>query len=419
MFQCKASLIPHTERKGILCCNTSMCNKQLEADVNEHTTSVPEVINLQGSTSALILAMLLVMFFAVLILLLIMALILKYRGQRTKQTLLEAMPSITDQSSGSGSGLPLLVQRTIGRQLQKRYLIGKGRFGEVWLAHWRGEKVAVKTFFPAEEPSWIRETEIYETVLMRHENILGYVAADINGTGSWTERLLITEYHELGSLYDYLQISVLDSSSLLKMVYSIACGLSHLHMEIFGTKGKPAIAHTDIKSKNILVKRNGECAIADFGLAVRYVAETQSVNIAHNSRVGTIRYMAPEVLNDTINKSLFESFKMADMYSFGLVLWEMCRRCVTGEKKQMEEDYALPYHDCVTNDPSIEEMKLVVCVKEIRPQISVRWETNEVLCVIAKIMQECWHQCAPVRLTSLRVKKTLSKLNSDSPIKLV
>ena len=36
------------------------------------------------------------------------------------------------------------------------------RYGEVWLAKWRGEKVAVKIFFTTEEASWFRETEIYQ-----------------------------------------------------------------------------------------------------------------------------------------------------------------------------------------------------------------------------------------------------------------
>lgn len=72
--------------------------------------------------------------------------------------------------------LPLLlaqVQRTIAKQIQMVRQIGKGRYGEVWLGRWRGEKVAVKVFFTREEASWFRETEIYQTVLMRHENILG------------------------------------------------------------------------------------------------------------------------------------------------------------------------------------------------------------------------------------------------------
>lgn len=54
--------------------------------------------------------------------------------------------------------------------------IGKGRYGEVWMGKWRGEKVAVKVFFTTDEASWSRETEIYQTVLMRHENILGTAA---------------------------------------------------------------------------------------------------------------------------------------------------------------------------------------------------------------------------------------------------
>lgn len=68
------------------------------------------------------------------------------------------------------------VQRTIAKQIQMVRQIGKGRYGEVWLGRWRGEKVAVKVFFTREEASWFRETEIYQTVLMRHENILGTFA---------------------------------------------------------------------------------------------------------------------------------------------------------------------------------------------------------------------------------------------------
>lgn len=67
----------------------------------------------------------------------------------------------------------LQVQRTIAKQIQMVKQIGKGRYGEVWMGKWRGEKVAVKVFFTTEEASWFRETEIYQTVLMRHENILG------------------------------------------------------------------------------------------------------------------------------------------------------------------------------------------------------------------------------------------------------
>ena len=59
--------------------------------------------------------------------------------------------------------------------------IGEGRFGNVYLGLWRGEKVAVKIFSTLDEESWFRETQIYMTEMLRHENILGFVAADNRG----------------------------------------------------------------------------------------------------------------------------------------------------------------------------------------------------------------------------------------------
>ena len=63
------------------------------------------------------------------------------------------------------------------------------------------------------------------------------------------------------------------------------------------------------------------------GLAVRHSPGTDSVDIAPNDRVGTKRYMAPEVLDETVNNTQLASFKMADIYALGLVFWEITRRC--------------------------------------------------------------------------------------------
>lgn len=43
----------------------------------------------------------------------------------------------------------------------------------MWRGQWQGENVAVKIFSSRDEKSWFRETEIYNTVLLRHDNILG------------------------------------------------------------------------------------------------------------------------------------------------------------------------------------------------------------------------------------------------------
>ncbi|KAF4519790.1 hypothetical protein B566_EDAN009042 [Ephemera danica] len=191
-------------------------------------------------------------------------------------------------TSGSGSGLPLLIQRTIAKQTSLSECIGKGRYGEVWRGLWHGENVAVKIFFSRDEASWRRETEIYSTVLLRHENILGYIGSDMTSRNSCTQLWLVTHYHPLGSLYDYLNHTTLTHHQMMKLCLSAASGMVHLHTEIFGTQ-----------SKNLLVRSNGTCVIADFGLAVTHTQATGLLDVGQNPRVGTKRYMSPEVLDES------------------------------------------------------------------------------------------------------------------------
>ncbi|XP_046405242.1 bone morphogenetic protein receptor type-1B [Ischnura elegans] len=433
LMQCKANVVPHRKPKSIMCCNDSdLCNKYLVPEYEVRTPTPENTHNDDGVHHVALMISFTLCLFMFLILVTFTYLRIRKREDRRRAFIAESankdpylsssgtLQELIEQSSGSGSGLPLLVQRTIAKQIQMEKSVGKGRYGEVLLARWRGEKVAVKVFLTTEEASWFRETEIYQTVLMRHENILGFIAADIKGTGSWTQMLLITDYHEHGSLHDYLTKCTVDPSAALTLASSAVSGLTHLHTEIFGTRGKPAISHRDIKSKNILVKSNGQCAIADFGLAVRYISESNEIDIAPNTRVGTRRYMAPEVLDETLNKSTFESFKMADMYSFGLVLWEIASRTVVNDEKVcLIEPYRPPYYNNVPSDPSFEDMHEVVCIKRIRPHIPAHWQEDEILRTMAKAMQECWHHNPAVRLTSLRVKKTLSKLEYDNNVKMV
>lgn len=145
---------------------------------------------------------------------------------------------------------------------------------------------------------------------MHYENSI-FLSLD---NGTWTQLWLVTDFHENGSLFDYLTAHTVDLDILVLMAFSIATGLAHLHMDIVGTRGKtkkkffveillishlntgkPAIAHRDLKSKNILVKSNLSCAIGDLGLAVRHDVKNDTVDIPSTHRVGTKRYMAPEV----------------------------------------------------------------------------------------------------------------------------
>lgn len=258
LLQCNAGKSAQIHGTNILCCSDGdLCNREKFPDYTPRTTAAPPIEPVQPhhiSNLTYIVLFASMLACLAIFMLIILCVYVTYKRRENKrlrrnQRLMEPnwngssanhmspLANLVEQSSGSGSGLPLLVQRTIAKQIQMVESIGKGRYGEVWLAKWRDEKVAAKVFFTTEEASWFRETEIYQTVLMRHENILGFIAADIKGTGSWTQMLLITDYHELGSLHDYLQKRVLNPQMLKVLALSLASGLAHLHTEIFGTPG--------------------------------------------------------------------------------------------------------------------------------------------------------------------------------------
>ena len=63
------------------------------------------------------------------------------------------------------------------------------------------------------------------------------------------------------------------------------------------------------------------CAIADLGLCVKHEAESDTVDLPNNRKVGTKRYLAPELLDETLNPQHFDSWKRADVHSLGKVFF--------------------------------------------------------------------------------------------------
>ena len=144
--------------------------------------------------------------------------------------------------------------------------------------------MAVKIFNSHAESTWWRECAIYNTVMLRHENIVAFVAADtVSRTTSSTQLWLVTRYHQSGSLYDYLhQHTVTSASHLLRLLQSAAAGLAHLHTEIVGTQVSLVYFSTYSRASHT-------CALRQ--LALRYHLSTQYLLscLAHlrTERVGT------------------------------------------------------------------------------------------------------------------------------------
>ena len=152
-------------------------------------------------------------------------------------------------------------------------VIGQGRFAKVYCTTLKGQQVAIKIFnntFQARE-SWSKEKEIYSTPELQHPNILRFLDADRHMHEGTDAFQLIFEYQPNGSLYDYLQHCTVSLQEFSVLSRTATCGLAHLHSEISqgNVVKKPAIAHRDLKSKNILVKSDMTSCISDFGLAIK------------------------------------------------------------------------------------------------------------------------------------------------------
>lgn len=133
-------------------------------------------------------------------------------------------------------------------------------------------------------------------------------------------KLLVYEYVENESLDKYIFGDVSSErliawSQRFKIALGTARGLSYLHHECLEW-----VIHCDVKPENILLTRDFEAKIADFGLAKLSKRDSSSFNLTHMR--GTVGYMAPEwALNSPINAKV-------DVYSYGVVLLEI----VTGSR---------------------------------------------------------------------------------------
>ncbi|XP_051863795.1 mitogen-activated protein kinase kinase kinase 7-like isoform X2 [Drosophila albomicans] len=174
---------------------------------------------------------------------------------------------------------------------------------------------------------------------------------------------IVLEYAECGSLYKYLHITQNHIPNDLKIEWMLQCaeGMEYLHSK--------KTFHRDLKTKNLLLfDQYRTLKICDFG-TVKEITTTNTNN------TGTAGYMAPEVGEGKIYT------QMCDVYSFGIVFWEVLAR-----KKPF-------YHH-----KSIVGVALInkVCKGE-RPEMS-DIENN-----LKPIIKMCWQQEPEDRLTMKRV----------------
>jgi len=120
--------------------------------------------------------------------------------------------------------------------------------------------------------------------------------------------------------------------------------------------------------------------------------------------------MAPEILADDLDTSIFSNYCRADIYSMALVYWEIIQRTRLGAG-YTPPAYQQPYEAYVQSDPSIEEMKIIVVDRKCRPKFEAQIEKIPIMKKLIMVTEECWMGVANARLPALRIKKSIGSIS--------
>lgn len=248
-------------------------------------------------------------------------------GSSTNASKTGGAPGGGHPGAAAGTGTEGASGNTIGHDLSTWELqrseilldnetLGTGSFGTVFKGRLRGKVVAVKVI-PLSSRNAAKSKAILDdfrnecAVMSKllHPNVLLWMGMCIDaGAG---QLLMVTELMSGGSVFDQIHHKKKPPPSFpirMKFAKDCAMGMNHLHLS------RPPIMHLDLKTHNLLVDAHYVAKVADFGLAKVVGPEMRGT---HGSPV----YMAPEILNDEPYN------EKADVYSFGIVLWELvtCR----------------------------------------------------------------------------------------------
>ncbi len=204
-------------------------------------------------------------------------------------------------------------KKYIGQIFDRRYriekVVGLGGMAVVFKATdiVYGRTVAVKMLredMAQDQTNVIRfENESKAVVLLEHENIVRIHDVNVDGALKY----FVMEYLDGITLKDYMKRKgKLDKMEVISCAEQILRALEHAH-----AKG---VIHRDIKPQNIMLMRNGQIKVTDFGIAKLPSAETVTME---DKAIGTVYYISPEQASGKKVDS------RTDIYSLGALLYEM------------------------------------------------------------------------------------------------
>ncbi|KAJ0546092.1 putative protein kinase RLK-Pelle-DLSV family [Helianthus annuus] len=229
-----------------------------------------------------------------------------------------------DQNSSKKESieLPVFSLSAISRATNKFSTdnkLGKGGFGPVYKGVLEeGQEIAVKRLSKSSKQGIDEfKNEVLCIAKLQHRNLVKLLGYCIQGE----ETMLVYEYMPNKSLdwfiFGDLRKSLLNWPQRFNIIHGIARGLLYLHQD-----SRLRVVHRDLKAGNILLDRDMNPKISDFGLARMFDGHESEANT--KKVVGTLGYISPEYAAN----GLF-SVK-SDIFSYGVLVLEI----VSGKKNR-------------------------------------------------------------------------------------
>ncbi|TYI51604.1 hypothetical protein E1A91_D12G187600v1 [Gossypium mustelinum] len=242
-------------------------------------------------------------------------------------------------------------------------IIGKGSFGEILKASWRGTPVAVKRILPSlsDDRLVIQDFrhEVKLLVKLRHPNIVQFL-------GAVTDRkplMLITEYLRGGDLHQHLkEKGALHPSTAINFALDIA--------------------------RNVLLVNSSadHLKVGDFGLSKLIKVQNSHDVYKMTGETGSYRYMAPEVFKHR------KYDKKVDVFSFAMILYQM-----------------------LEGDPPLSNYEPYEAAKYVADGHRPIFRSKSYLPELRDLTSQCWAADMNQRPSFLDILKRLEKIKENVP----
>ncbi len=189
--------------------------------------------------------------------------------------------------------------------------IGQGGIAEIYKGRQESlnRDVAIKILFAklCEEPEILRRFERESVVIARlsHPNIVHVI-----DKGQASKRYyFVMEYVDGTTFREVIDSAKIPLRTKLDMVAQVCKALDYAH--------KNGVIHRDIKPANILIDRQGNPRVADFGIA-QIVGTPETEMTSSDVIMGTLSYMSPEQKASSTNVD-----QTTDIYAVGVIIYEL------------------------------------------------------------------------------------------------